>query len=53
MHYISFAPTAPVIEHSFPFTSASSSIDAVQSTEMVAYEEFVHVLDCTQLLYIF
>ena len=49
----SFAPITPVIEHSFPFTFTSGSIDAIRSTETVAFEEFVHMLDCTQLLYIF
>ena len=47
-----FTATTPVIQHSFAFASASSSIDAVRSTEMVAYEVSVHVLDCTQFLYI-
>ena len=47
-----FAATTPVIQNSFPFASASSSIDAVRSTEMVAYEVSVHVLDYTQFLYI-
>ena len=32
MHYITFAATTPVIQHNFPFASASSSIDAVRST---------------------